>query len=234
MSIKEDLRKIIREEVTVAVLREQAVRWWQAPAKAEHDAHLQPHLVHEQDMPPNAPDVGSAPKKRVRLKRGQRKSKRTGKGVYTSAGTLPSSQPDKAGRPAKSKVDPAKRKAEGEKLFNLYQRGGSGGGRKTKDPKAIKFRKYVDKRAKDEYGAPVEAKEKNSVIWAVASMKSRVASNIDAGAAGAPKSGRTKIRKPGGKKRRAASRKAKRDRLKAAATAAAQKAAAKANKKSTP
>lgn len=220
MSAKEDLRKIIREELTAAMLREQAMKWWQAPAEAEHDGHLQPHLVHEQDMAPSAPDVGSAPpkKKRVRLKRGQAISKRTGKAVYTSAGTLPSSQPDKAGRPAKSKVDPAERLAVGKKLFNLYQRGGAGGGRKTKDQEAIKFRQRVNDIAKDQYGDPPTAKEKNSVIWAQASLRSRVASNINVDAAGKPKKGRTKIRKPGSKERKAA--------------AAAKKAEALADKKS--
>lgn len=149
---------------------------------------------------------------RERLKRGQSKSKRTGRAVYTSAGTLPSSQPDKAGRPAKSKVDPAKRDAVGKKLFNLYQRGDKRGGTKSKDQKAVKFRDLVDRTAADQYGGNPTAKEKYSVIWSQASLRSRIASNIDNTAPGS-EAGRTRIKKPGSRERKDAAAKAKADAL---------------------
>ena len=44
---KEELRKIIREELNT-ILKEQAKNWWQKPADAEVDAHLKPSEVHEE------------------------------------------------------------------------------------------------------------------------------------------------------------------------------------------
>lgn len=172
---------------------------------------------------------------RERLKRGQSKSKRTGRTVYTSAGTLPSSQPDKAGRPARSKVDPAKRDAIGKKLFNLYQRGDKRGGTKSKDQKAVKFRDLVDRTAADQYGGTPTAKEKYSVIWSQASLRSRIASNIDNEAPGS-KAGRTRIKKPGSRERKDAAAETKRKRIAEKEKAKAEKLSRKktGKKKSTP
>ena len=161
---------------------------------------------------------------RNKVKRGQIWSKKKERGVYTSAGTLPSSQPDKAGRPAKSNVDPKKRDAVGKKYINLYARGDVSGTNKSKDARAIKFRQQVDDYAADEYGANPSAKEKMSAIWALASVRSRMSSNLSADKDG--KLGR--VTKPGSRERKDAAAKAKAEKL--AAKANSKKSKKKPNK----
>lgn len=105
MDSKDRLREIIREELK-AVLEEQARNWWQKPAEAEVDGHLEPSNVHE------------AKKRKPRAGVGKKKS---GEG-YTSAGTV---APERGRKMTRQQIK--NRKEIGQKMLNAYRRGGEQG-----------------------------------------------------------------------------------------------------------
>ncbi len=141
MDAKSKLRQIIREELR-HVLKEQARNWWQKPAEAEVDAHLEPSNVHEAKEPrPPRPGVG------------KKKSKKGG-ARFTSAGTIP----PKKGR-VLSDTQIKTREEIGKKMLNTFRRGG---------PEGKKFRDSLNKSLEADK-LPTDRKHQMSKIWARAS-----------------------------------------------------------------
>lgn len=144
MDAKNTLRQIIREELR-AVLKEQARNWWQKPAEAEVDAHLEPSNIHEAKKP-------KAPRPSV----GKTKSKKGG-ARFTSAGTI---IPIKGGELSKTQVK--NREEIGKKMLNVHRRGGIEG---------KNFRNKIIGQL-DAKGLPLSKKHQYSQIWANASAMS--------------------------------------------------------------
>lgn len=104
-------------------------------------------------------------------RKGTGTSKRTGrKGVYTSAGSVPTYKPKK-NNPSVAK----KRHGIGQKLMNLYARGdvrGTGKGKGQKSSNAVKFRDAVKSSAMKKFGN-TNRESINSIIWATATNKAK-------------------------------------------------------------